>query len=177
MRTSPQPVITSKFLSKKGHAIISLCLVFSPIGTEAQARKTTVTVQAVQPGKAISLNLVGVFFEDLNYAADGTDKRRNTLRTAIAEAAGLTGFERNGDVVSLASCAPLLARLPAPRSQLPAFNFSGTEVFLRKLSDRVSLDESGSSRPPHWKNAPTPPMGWNSWDCFGTTLTEAQAKA
>lgn len=24
--------------------------------------------------------------------------------------------------------------------------------------------------------APTPPMGWNSWDNFGTTLTEAQAK-
>ncbi|MCA9266073.1 MAG: NPCBM/NEW2 domain-containing protein [Planctomycetales bacterium] len=28
----------------------------------------------------------------------------------------------------------------------------------------------------HWANAPTPPMGWNSWDHFGTTLTEAQAK-
>ncbi len=25
--------------------------------------------------------------------------------------------------------------------------------------------------------AKTPPMGWNSWDSFGTTLTEAQAKA
>src|SRR5512139_365360 len=25
--------------------------------------------------------------------------------------------------------------------------------------------------------APTPPMGWNSWDAFGTTITEAQAKA
>ena len=25
--------------------------------------------------------------------------------------------------------------------------------------------------------APSPPMGWNSWDCFGTTLTEEQAKA
>jgi len=24
--------------------------------------------------------------------------------------------------------------------------------------------------------APTPPMGWNSWDCFGTTITEAQTK-
>jgi alpha-galactosidase len=24
--------------------------------------------------------------------------------------------------------------------------------------------------------APTPPMGWNSWDCFGTTVTEAQIK-
>ncbi len=25
--------------------------------------------------------------------------------------------------------------------------------------------------------APTPPMGWNSWDCFATTITEAQARA
>ncbi|TWT84115.1 Alpha-galactosidase A precursor [Planctomycetes bacterium CA13] len=31
--------------------------------------------------------------------------------------------------------------------------------------------------PPAWKNAPTPPMGWNSWDIFGTTVTEQQAKA
>ena len=23
--------------------------------------------------------------------------------------------------------------------------------------------------------APTPPMGWNSFDCFGLSLTEAQA--
>src|ERR1039458_5913387 len=25
--------------------------------------------------------------------------------------------------------------------------------------------------------APAPPMGWNSWDCFATTLTESQARA
>ena len=25
--------------------------------------------------------------------------------------------------------------------------------------------------------AATPPMGWNSWDCFATTVTEAQTKA
>jgi hypothetical protein len=24
---------------------------------------------------------------------------------------------------------------------------------------------------------PTPPMGWNSWDCYGTTVNEAQTKA
>src|SRR5208282_357880 len=24
--------------------------------------------------------------------------------------------------------------------------------------------------------ASTPPMGWNSWDCFGTTVTEMQTK-
>jgi hypothetical protein len=35
------------------------------------AQATSVTVNTRQSGKAISPNLVGVFFEDLNYAADG----------------------------------------------------------------------------------------------------------
>jgi len=30
--------------------------------------------------------------------------------------------------------------------------------------------------PPHWKYAQTPPMGWNSWDIFGTTVTEEQVR-
>ena len=25
--------------------------------------------------------------------------------------------------------------------------------------------------------AATPPMGWNSWDCYGPTVTEAETKA
>ncbi len=25
--------------------------------------------------------------------------------------------------------------------------------------------------------APTPPMGWNSWDCFGPSVTEAEVRA
>ena len=32
-------------------------------------------------------------------------------------------------------------------------------------------------KPAFWPLAPTPPMGWNSWDCFATTITEAQVKA
>ncbi len=44
------------------------------------------------------------------YAAHDTDKQRSTLRSALAEAAGLVSFERNGDVVQFASYAPLLAR-------------------------------------------------------------------
>jgi len=31
--------------------------------------------------------------------------------------------------------------------------------------------------PRFWSWAPSPPMGWNSWDCFATTVTEAQTKA
>ncbi|NLH15054.1 MAG: alpha-galactosidase [Phycisphaerae bacterium] len=32
------------------------------------------------------------------------------------------------------------------------------------------------SQPAHWNFASTPPMGWNSWDIFGTTVTEQQVK-
>jgi alpha-N-arabinofuranosidase len=42
------------------------------------------------------------------YAAHETD-RANTLRSALAEAAYMTALERNGDIVRLASYAPLLA--------------------------------------------------------------------
>ena len=31
--------------------------------------------------------------------------------------------------------------------------------------------------PAFWAWAEKPPMGWNSWDCFATTVTEAQTKA
>ncbi|MET0534224.1 MAG: alpha-L-arabinofuranosidase C-terminal domain-containing protein, partial [Steroidobacter sp.] len=43
------------------------------------------------------------------YAAHD-EKRRTTLRAALAEAAHLTSLERNGDVVRMASYAPLLGR-------------------------------------------------------------------
>ena len=37
----------------------------------AQTSATVVTVHADRPAKAISPDLFGIFFEDLNYAADG----------------------------------------------------------------------------------------------------------
>jgi len=40
----------------------------------------------------------------------------------------------------------------------------------------VSL-ATGAAEPHYWAWAPTPPMGWNSWDCFATTVTEAQTRA
>jgi alpha-N-arabinofuranosidase len=44
------------------------------------------------------------------YAAHDRDKTRSTLRSAIAEAAGMTAFERKGDVVHSASYTPAFAR-------------------------------------------------------------------
>jgi hypothetical protein len=38
-------------------------------------------------------------------------------------------------------------------------------------------DVAAGRSPTFLEWAPTPPMGWNSWDAFGTTITEAQAKA
>ena len=34
-----------------------------------------------------------------------------------------------------------------------------------------------ASAPAQAPLAATPPMGWNSWDSFGTTVTEAEVKA
>ena len=36
---------------------------------------------------------------------------------------------------------------------------------------------ASNSEPTFWQWAATPPMGWNSWDSFATTVTEAQTKA
>lgn len=55
--------------------------------------------------------------------------RRNTLRTALAEAAACTSFERNGDVVWLSSYAPLLARRQHTQWTPDAIYFTGTEVY------------------------------------------------
>ena len=38
--------------------------------------------------------------------------------------------------------------------------------------------ESGQNLPsPRKSIASKPPMGWNSWDCYGTTVQEAEVKA
>ncbi|NLE90364.1 MAG: alpha-N-arabinofuranosidase, partial [Dehalococcoidales bacterium] len=56
-----------KRLNKLNVALVSL--VFSLFGQSLSAGE--LTIDAFSPGKEISPNLVGVFFEDLNYAADG----------------------------------------------------------------------------------------------------------
>ena len=63
------------------------------------------------------------------YAAHDKD-RRNTLRSALAEAAACTSFEHNGDVVQLASYAPLLARRTHTQWTPDMIYFTGTDVFL-----------------------------------------------
>ncbi len=49
---------------------------------------------------------------------------------------------------------------------------------LAALAAGVTIATVGAAQPApgflSW--APTPPMGWNSWDCFATTVTEQQVK-
>jgi hypothetical protein len=41
----------------------------------------------------------------------------------------------------------------------------------------AGLDHACAADPANWSWAETPPMGWNSWDGFATTVTEAQTRA
>lgn len=62
------------------------------------------------------------------YAAHDA-KRRSTLRAALAEAACLTSLERNGDVVAMASYAPLLAKRGHTQWSPDLIYFNNTAVF------------------------------------------------
>ncbi len=72
--------------------------------------------------------------------------RENTLRAALAEAAYLTGLERDGDVVRLASYAPLLAKQGHTqwrpdliyfdnRTVCPSVNYEVQRLFMRNAGD------------------------------------------
>jgi len=61
------------------------------------------------------------------YAAHD-DRRRTTLRSALAEAACLSSLERNGDIVVMASYAPLLAKRGHTDWNPDLIYFSNTEV-------------------------------------------------
>jgi len=49
--------------------------------------------------------------------------------------------------------------------------------FVLLASSLVSFCSLRAADPAFLQWAPRPPMGWNSWDCFGTTVTEDQVKA
>ncbi|HEY8903289.1 MAG TPA: hypothetical protein VIM48_06260, partial [Chthoniobacterales bacterium] len=51
------------------------------------------------------------------------------------------------------------------------------KAILFALGYAASAIAQAQETPAFWKFAPTPVMGWNSWDCFATTVTESQTKA
>ena len=56
--------------------------------------------------------------------------------------------------------------------------FCSTALLATSLFYQQPLHAQAAKKQPrnfhNW--APTPPMGWNSWDCFGPTVTEAEVK-
>jgi hypothetical protein len=48
---------------------------------------------------------------------------------------------------------------------------------LISLSVMLILSSCSGKNKEFYTWAPTPPMGWNSWDCFGPTVTEQEVKA
>jgi hypothetical protein len=48
---------------------------------------------------------------------------------------------------------------------------------LAAVTCTAASPSTATSRPAFWDWAPTPPMGWNSWDCYGTAVTEEQTRA
>ena len=45
------------------------------------------------------------------------------------------------------------------------------------VAQMICLHSARAADPAYWAWAQTPPMGWNSWDGFATTVTEAQTRA
>lgn len=75
----------------------------------------------------------------------------------------------------------LKVRLPAEKPCDYAFalkitgltSVSGTNAPPPHAAETKPID----AQPAFWQAATRPPMGWNSWDCFATTVTEDQTKA
>lgn len=56
------------------------------------------------------------------------------------------------------------------------FDLSGAvDISDLSILCKAWLQPAGPGHFHEW--APTPPMGWNSWDCFGTSVTESEVKA
>jgi alpha-galactosidase len=50
-------------------------------------------------------------------------------------------------------------------------------LILSSCSFKNQKATSGKTDQAFWQYAKTPPMGWNSWDCYGPTVTESEVKA
>ena len=49
-------------------------------------------------------------------------------------------------------------------------------LFTVAITMAINCIAQKSSLKKYHQWAATPPLGWNSWDCFGTTVTEQQIK-
>ena len=84
------------------------------------------------------------------------------------------------DAFALTLILPLDSKPFNPWVDTLTFSMMSTRIHLValfSLSTATSLLAANPvSAPDYHAWAATPPMGWNSWDCFGTTITEAQTR-
>ncbi len=101
--------------------------------------------------------------------------RRSTLRAAIAEAAYLTGLERNADIVHFASYAPMLAKRDNTHWSPDLIYFSNTEVF-PTISYHVQQLFSVNNGDTYCSTTVTPPTDANGRRTLvlGTWNTQAE---
>jgi alpha-galactosidase len=59
----------------------------------------------------------------------------------------------------------------------PLLMISLLPLVLSQCQHKTAPAISDISEPLFHKWAPTPPMGWNSWDCYGPTVVESEVKA
>jgi alpha-galactosidase len=88
---------------------------------------------------------------------------------------------RNGDLISfIGKNGKELGSVKGPKA---TYIYKGDELYIRaKIKNK---EGSAAWTQPVFLNrkksfndwAVTPPMGWNSWDCYGPTVTEAEVKA
>ena len=57
------------------------------------------------------------------------------------------------------------------------FSFVLTLLILSSCSGKIQKSAKENQDKQFWHYAETPPMGWNSWDCYGPTVTETEVKA
>ncbi|HEY3757532.1 MAG TPA: hypothetical protein VGL42_15370 [Opitutaceae bacterium] len=113
------------------------------------------------------------------------DPRCDFIRYADGTVNHWEKLERPGVVMADGHVvAVTLAGIDVPKEQENGNDNHGSKVLVIPF-DGAALDrdlQRGSAAPvasnsaPTFRSwAPTPPMGWNSWDYFGTSITEAQA--
>jgi alpha-galactosidase len=94
--------------------------------------------------------------------------------SVISTSFSLPGIKKSEMRILLPNCPKMDCALPGAQTIFGIMRFASALVCGLIL---VSPFSARADDPAFWSWAKTPPMGWNSWDGFATTVTEAQTRA